>query len=158
MDKDSFILNHVIYASDGMYDHNQIYDYAKDANGTLYKPSYGWDGLSDNNDITAFRFINDEGYEDIVDFNDRERESMIYYRAVDRVGGNNMPEIRFADNLKRYRENLGLTKEELARRLGVTGATVGHWESGKYDPRLSKLKHIADALGITTYELLFNKE
>jgi len=68
-----------------------------------------------------------------------------------------MPEIHFSNNLKRYRVRLGLSKEQLAKRLGVSGVTIGYWESGKHDPRLSKLKHIADVLGVTVYDLLFDE-
>lgn len=66
-----------------------------------------------------------------------------------------MNTMNFADNLKRLRERLGLSKDELAKSLDVSGVMVGYWESGRNEPRLSKLERIAEVLGVTTYELLF---
>lgn len=66
-----------------------------------------------------------------------------------------MKELNFAYNLKRFRERMELTKEELGQKLGVSGATIGYWESGRNEPRMGKLEFIAETLGVTTYELLF---
>lgn len=66
-----------------------------------------------------------------------------------------MNELNFARNLKRFRERMELSKEELGQKLGVSGATIGYWESGRNEPRMGKLESIADTLGVTTYELLF---
>ncbi|RPK31732.1 helix-turn-helix domain-containing protein [Paenibacillus xylanexedens] len=66
-----------------------------------------------------------------------------------------MSELNFARNLKRFRERMELSKEELGQKLGVSGATIGYWESGRNEPRMGKLENIADTLGVTTYELLF---
>lgn len=66
-----------------------------------------------------------------------------------------MKDINFASNLKRFRERMELSKEELGQKLGVSGATIGYWESGRNEPRMGKLENIAETLGVTTYELLF---
>lgn len=42
-------------------------------------------------------------------------------------------------NIKELREQLGLTEEELAQKLGVSVSTVSRWETGKHRPsRLAK--------------------
>ncbi len=38
------------------------------------------------------------------------------------------------DRVKRLRERLGLSQQELATRLGVHAATIHRWESGKSEP------------------------
>lgn len=68
-----------------------------------------------------------------------------------------MKEIYFAENLKRFRESIGLTKEELANRVGVSGAMVGYWETKKNEPRMGKVQLIADVLGVGVDELLFSQ-
>lgn len=66
-----------------------------------------------------------------------------------------MRNIFFANNLKRFREAKGLTKEELGTRVGVSGAMVGYWESGKNEPRMGKVQIIADVLDVDLERLLF---
>lgn len=66
-----------------------------------------------------------------------------------------MANINFAKNLKRQRELKGMTKTELAKRIGVSDVTLGHWEIGKISPRMGKVEMIAGILGITTDDLLF---
>ena len=39
-----------------------------------------------------------------------------------------------ADNIRTLRQNLGLTQEEFAHRLGITVATVNRWENGHANP------------------------
>lgn len=68
-----------------------------------------------------------------------------------------MKGIYFAENLKRYREKNNLNKEELGLKLGVTGATVGLWESKKNEPRMGKVQYIAEVLNVDVSELLFNE-
>ncbi|PYE52530.1 helix-turn-helix transcriptional regulator [Paenibacillus sp. FSL H8-0317] len=67
-----------------------------------------------------------------------------------------MKKISFAENLKRYREKRGLTKEELGERIGVSGVTIGYWESGRNEPRMGKVDLIARVLDITIDDLLFD--
>ncbi|WP_038692880.1 helix-turn-helix transcriptional regulator [Paenibacillus stellifer] len=66
-----------------------------------------------------------------------------------------MKTIYFSNNLKRFRELKGLTKEELGKRVGVSGAMVGYWESGKNEPRMGKVQLIADVLETDIDQLLF---
>lgn len=53
-----------------------------------------------------------------------------------------------SENIARYRKNLGLTQEELGKRVGVSTQAVSKWECGGMpDPGL--LPALADALGVT---------
>jgi transcriptional regulator with XRE-family HTH domain len=56
------------------------------------------------------------------------------------------------------REQLGLTQEQLAERLGVDQGTIAHWELGTRQPRLAKLQAWADALGWPVAKLFAKKE
>lgn len=60
----------------------------------------------------------------------------------------------FQINLKRFRENKGLSQEELANILGVRQSTVGMWENGTNKPRVKTLEKIADVLNITINDLM----
>lgn len=50
--------------------------------------------------------------------------------------------------IRKRRQVLRLTQEELAAQLGVSKSTVAHWESGKHFPR-RYLGAVEDVLGIT---------
>ena len=41
-----------------------------------------------------------------------------------------MSEAGFAERLKRYRREKGMTQQELADELGVSNKTISRWESG----------------------------
>lgn len=47
-----------------------------------------------------------------------------------------------------------LTQAELAKRLGVYQGAVSQWESGMTNPKLDKLKAMAELFGCTLDELL----
>lgn len=66
-------------------------------------------------------------------------------------------EIYFAENLKRFREARGMTKEELGNRVGVSGAMVGYWEKKTNEPRMGKVQLIANILDVDLDELLFSE-
>lgn len=40
-----------------------------------------------------------------------------------------------ASEVKKIRDRLGLTQEQLAQKLGVTQTAVSYWEDGKRKPR-----------------------
>lgn len=57
-------------------------------------------------------------------------------------------------NIKKYRENKGLTQVELAVDANIASSTIGMIETAQNDITLSKINSIAKALEINAYELL----
>lgn len=57
-------------------------------------------------------------------------------------------------NIKKIREEKGLTQMELATILNVSQSTIAMWETNKSLPRVETLKAIAKAFGCTVDELL----
>ena len=61
----------------------------------------------------------------------------------------------FKDNLRARREELGITRTELAKATGITSRTLCNYESGVRRPsNMEIVQRIADALGTTTEYLL----
>ena len=52
------------------------------------------------------------------------------------------------------RRKSGITQSALAVRVGVTAQAVSKWEQGRSCPDIALLDEIADALGISLFELL----
>ena len=55
--------------------------------------------------------------------------------------------------IKAWREELGLTQEELALRIGISQAAVAKFEHPGSHPRAATLKKVAAALGIAVGQL-----
>lgn len=64
--------------------------------------------------------------------------------------------MRFAEEIKKRREQLGLTQQDLAEKLFVSRQTVCRWENGSRCPDLIMAKKIAVVLGISLDELIPN--
>lgn len=62
--------------------------------------------------------------------------------------------MKFSEEMKRRRENLGLTQQDLAEKLFVSRQTVCRWENGTRCPDLIMAKKIALVLGISLDELI----
>ena len=62
-----------------------------------------------------------------------------------------------SDKIKEYRGKRGMTQAQLAEQLGVTPQAISKWEKGTGYPDLSAICPLADALSITTDELLEHK-
>lgn len=60
---------------------------------------------------------------------------------------------KFANNLKRIRKLKELTQDDLGAIEGISRSTIGMLETAKTDVTLSKVKIIADALGVHPKEL-----
>lgn len=58
------------------------------------------------------------------------------------------------DVIKARREQLGLSKQALADRVGVSRGSVIQWEKGETTPKRAREQDVADALEITVDELL----
>ena len=59
-----------------------------------------------------------------------------------------------AQNLTKYRKNLGLTQIELAEKLNYSDKAVSKWERGESVPDLYVLKNLADLFGVTIDTLI----
>lgn len=60
----------------------------------------------------------------------------------------------FGTNVRRLRQALGMTQDELARKMGVTLQTVFSYESGQKWPRAESFAELAKALKVNPWELL----
>ena len=54
--------------------------------------------------------------------------------------------IERGDYIRNMRKQLGLSQEQLARRVGVSQVTISEWERGVAYP--SKIRELAEALGV----------
>ena len=64
------------------------------------------------------------------------------------------PARSFAERIVYARENQGLTTAQLARRLGVESVTLQGWESGRLEPRSSRVSTLAGMLNVSLVWLL----
>lgn len=60
--------------------------------------------------------------------------------------------------IKDLREKRGLTRSQLAKRVGVTFAGVYNWEEEDRQPRMDTLTRLAEVLGVTTHFLMTGSE
>lgn len=57
-------------------------------------------------------------------------------------------------NLRRIREEKGISQEKIGEVVGVTGAAVCQWESGKSHPQYQRLVKLAQYLSVSIDELI----
>ncbi|MDR1931194.1 MAG: helix-turn-helix domain-containing protein [Spirochaetales bacterium] len=63
-----------------------------------------------------------------------------------------------AANLKHFRTRLGFTQKHLAELTHLSLSTIREMEAGKRFPTAESLEHLAFALGLKPYKLLYDKE
>jgi len=68
--------------------------------------------------------------------------------------GNINATIRLMKNLLKIRNERGLSVRALAVEAGVHYVSLVRLENGKFDPRLSTLRKLAQALGVTVCDLI----
>lgn len=64
----------------------------------------------------------------------------------------------FAANLKKYRNQLGISQETFAERAGLHRTYISAIECGKRSIALDNIQKIADALGVEAYMLFIENE
>lgn len=69
-----------------------------------------------------------------------------------------MDRYKFGDFIYNQRKKLGLTQDELGRKLGVTNKAVSKWETGETVPEITLLEPLAKILNVTVDELLTQKK
>ena len=57
-------------------------------------------------------------------------------------------------NIKRLREQSGMTQEELAKRIGKTRAAISQYENGISLPRMGTVEDLAEVFGVSKAELV----
>jgi transcriptional regulator with XRE-family HTH domain len=62
------------------------------------------------------------------------------------------------DRIRIQRARLRMTQAELARRIGISTTAMHAIESGDTDPRASRVRAMADVLGVSTDYLLGRKD
>lgn len=62
------------------------------------------------------------------------------------------------NTIKYHREQLGLSQEQLAKKLGIRQSTVAMWETQKNFPRSDKLPLLARALQCSIDDLFINND
>jgi HTH-type transcriptional regulator, cell division transcriptional repressor len=60
----------------------------------------------------------------------------------------------FGDRLVLAREAAGLGRQQLARRMGVTGPTVRSWEDDQAEPRANRMQMLAGMLNVSMVWLM----
>ena len=64
---------------------------------------------------------------------------------------------QMGERIRTIRNEMKLSKEALARQIGITGQFLGVVESGKSDISYDKLKRLCDISGYSAYHILFGK-
>ncbi len=61
---------------------------------------------------------------------------------------------RFAKNMKKLRGAKGLSQGDIHRATGIDRAYISNLEAGKQNPTLETIAKVAEALGVTSDQLL----
>ena len=59
--------------------------------------------------------------------------------------------------LRELRTKSGLTQNEIANKLGVSGQTILNWENGIYEPKINQLIQLADLFNVSIDYLVERK-
>ena len=65
-----------------------------------------------------------------------------------------MDQLKVGALLKDLRKEKGITQEQLAEKLGVSGRTISRWETGKNMPDISLLVEIAEFFDVSIPEII----
>lgn len=65
-----------------------------------------------------------------------------------------MDRVLFGQRIRQYREQLGLSQQQVARQLGITRSAYAYYETGVSSPRLPTLCKLAKLYHVSYEELL----
>lgn len=57
-------------------------------------------------------------------------------------------------NIKRYREQAGMTQAELANKMGISDKTISSWEIDRTEPKMGKVEQLARVLGCQKSDII----
>ena len=69
-----------------------------------------------------------------------------------------MLDMSFPERVATLRKQKGWTQQQLAEQVGVRVLQIRRYESGASQPTLEAIRNLALALGVTTDELIFDKD
>lgn len=58
------------------------------------------------------------------------------------------------ETIKKIRQELGISRQELADKLKVSPQMIYKWETGRSNPKMHTITRIADALEVSLFELI----
>lgn len=58
------------------------------------------------------------------------------------------------ENIKMYRNNLGLTQKQLAEKCSISESAIKYYESNRRNPKIETLNKIADVLQVSLDDLI----
>ena len=61
-------------------------------------------------------------------------------------------------SIKKLREEKGMTQDALAERLNVTRQAVSNWETGKTQPDIETLTHLAEIFNVSVERIIYGSE
>ncbi len=76
------------------------------------------------------------------------KKKLLKNKEIQKVYNKLEPEFHLIQIVIKKRLEQGLTQAKLARRMGTKQSAVSRFESGTYNPTISFLQKIADALGV----------
>ena len=62
--------------------------------------------------------------------------------------------MNYGRELKNHRESRKISQSELAKRIGISQATISLWEDNKRTPTIDNCVQLADVYGISLDELI----
>ena len=66
--------------------------------------------------------------------------------------------MKFHESLAAHRERAGYTRDQVAKRIGVTGHAYRRWERGETKPNIDQVMASAEALGISVNDLCYGPQ
>lgn len=77
--------------------------------------------------------------------------------SCNKEGGSYAAAMAFNERLRQARDAKGFTGEVLGEHIGVTRATISHWEKGTHEPGIEQIKGLCNVLEVSA-DWLFERD